>query len=66
MRTNLKVFRVKRNLTQEEIAKKIGFARATYTSIERGERHGRNSFWKELQKAFGISDADMWELMKNE
>ena len=50
----------------EEMAKKIGCTRATYSAIEAGNRDGRRTFWKDLQRAFNISDEDMWALMKNE
>ena len=64
MRTNLKVFRVKLKLSQEEMAKKIGCTRATYAAIENGTRNGRHVFWKKLQAAFDIPENEMWELMK--
>lgn len=64
MRTNLKLFRVKMMLSQDEIAEKIGCTRATYSSIESGKRDGRLAFWNDLQKAFGIADADMWALLR--
>lgn len=66
MRTNLKVFRVQNNLSQEEIAEKIGCKRATYAQIENGKRSGRQEFWENLQQAFAIPDSDVWRLMKNE
>lgn len=65
MRTNLKVFRVKAGLSQEAMAEKIGCTRATYSSIENGKRNGRQTFWKDLQKAFGLPDAEIWPLMDN-
>ncbi len=66
MRTNLKIFRVRLHLTQAEIAEKIGCTRATYTAIECGKRDGRKTFWRDLQTAFNIPDADMWALQINE
>lgn len=66
MRMNLKIFRVKHKLSQEEIAERIGFSRAAYAAVEAGRRDGRQSFWIALQKAFNIPDADMWALRKNE
>lgn len=65
-RTNLKVFRTKQKMTQEEMANCIGYMRATYSAIESGKRNGRQAFWKDLQAAFNISDAEMWELMKKD
>lgn len=66
MRTNLKVFRVKQNMTQGEIAEHIGYTRAAYSSIENGKRSGRDSFWNALQKAFSLEDTEMWALKKND
>ena len=64
IRTNLKVFRVKHNLTQEEIASRIGCIRPTYSAIENGKREGRKTFWGDLQMAFGLTDDEIQELMK--
>lgn len=66
MRTNLKVFRVKQKMTQDEMAEQIGYTRAAYSSIEKGKRNGRDAFWRDLQKAFNLDDTEMWSLMKNE
>lgn len=66
MRTNLKVFRVKRNLSQEQMADKIGCNRVTYSAIENGRRNGKQSFWVAFQKAFDIPDNEVWQLIKNE
>lgn len=64
MRKGLYMFRHDKRLSQAEMAEKIGCNRATYAAIEIGKRNGRVSFWKKLQKAFGIPDANIWELMK--
>jgi len=66
MRTNLKLFRVKKKMSQDEFADRIGCTRATYSSIESGKRDGRFTFWNDLQSAFKIPDADMWALCKND
>ena len=66
MRTTLKLLRVKHNLTQEEMADKIGVSRCTYAAIENGTRNGRDFFWESLQKAFNIPDEDMWKLKKKD
>lgn len=63
-RTNLKLFRVKHKLSQEEIAAKIGCIRATYSAIECGKRNGRETFWGDLRKAFNISENELSELKK--
>ena len=65
-RNNLKVFRVKHDLTQAEIADKLNYSRSQYALIERGERDGTQAFWNNLQAAFSVSDEEMWKLMKKE
>lgn len=65
-RTNLKLFRVKNKLSQEEMSAKIGYTRATYAAIESGRRSGHRAFWEDLQRAFDIPNAAMWELMKTD
>ena len=55
-----------KRLSQSEMAKKIGCSRATYSSIECGSRNGRVAFWKKLQRAFDIPDAELGGLMRND
>lgn len=66
MRLNLKLFRIKKNLTQSEFANKIGISRVAYSLIERGDRGGSFDFWVKLQNAFAVPDEEMFTLMKNE
>lgn len=66
MRKNLKVFRVRQDMTQGEMADRIGYTRAAYASIEKGKRDGRDAFWNDFQRAFNLEDSEMWTLMKNE
>ncbi len=66
MRTNLKLFRVKKNLTQEEMSQKIGCSRKTYACIENGLRDGRPRFWNSLQAAFDLQNPEVLELTKND
>lgn len=64
MRNGLYMFRHGKRLSQSEIAKKIGCSRATYSSIECGTRNGTMSFWRKLQQAFDIPDAEIGGLMR--
>ena len=64
MRNGLYMFRHAHKLSQDKISKKIGCNRATYAAIESGKRDGRVTFWKKLQKAFDISDAEIGGLMR--
>lgn len=66
MRTDLKVFRVKQKMTQEEFANKIGFSRSQYALIEQGNRNGTIDFWDKLKNTFEIPDTNMWRLMQND
>lgn len=63
-RTNLKVLRVRNNLSQQEMAERLGCARATYQAVETGQRTGSQKFWTAVQGKFMIPDCEMWELMK--
>lgn len=65
MRTDLKVLRVKNHLTQKELATKVGVSYATYNLIEQGKRKGSIEFWQGVQKAFNLTDAEMWQLYIN-
>ena len=62
MRTKLKIFRITHKLNQHEMAAKMGYERAYYGHIERGYMEGSAEFWARLQKAFGLTDAELEEL----
>lgn len=66
MRTNLKLLRVKHELSQLQMAEKLGVGRTTYVAIEKGQRDGSMGFWQTVQNVFNIPDAEMWGLMKLE
>lgn len=65
-RMNLKLFRVRHNLTQSEIAERVGYNRAAYALIESGARNPSIEFFTNLQESFNIPDEEMWRLTKNE
>ncbi len=62
---NLKILRVRKNLTQAELAEKVGVSNPTYNLIEQGKRKGSIEFWVKLQQVFNLSDAEMWQLYSN-
>ena len=64
MRNGLYMFRHSLKLSQQAMADKIGVNRETYASIERGARDGSLKFWRKLQTAFNIPDADIGALMR--
>ncbi len=51
-------------LTQEEIAKRIGISKPAYCNIERGLRFGSVNTWIKIQKLFDLPDAETWRLIK--
>lgn len=65
MRTKLKLLRVENNLTQNEMAKKTGVSIATYNKIENGTRNGSMEFWKNVQIAFNLTDAEVWNILQD-
>lgn len=64
MRTELKILRIKHNLTQTDIAQKLGISRSTYNLVEQGKRNGSKKFWLAVQNLFELGDAEVWKLQK--
>ena len=65
-RIALKQFRVGLDLTQEEMAYRMGVERTRYSGIENGYREGSMDFWQKLQQAFNVPACDMWQLMEKQ
>jgi transcriptional regulator with XRE-family HTH domain len=65
-RTELKVFRVKRGLSQAQFAEKIEFSRGHYARFENGEAETTLRFLEALQTAFGLSYEEAKALMKRD
>lgn len=63
-RHNLYMLRCDHKLTTEEMAKRTGVSRTTYSHIENGRRGGSQTFWSAVQREFEIPDEDMWKLQK--
>ena len=66
MRMKLKLFRISENLTQKEMADRIGCSCNSYQSVESGRRNGSIPFMQNLQAAFNLEGNFVMELMKNE
>ena len=64
MRTELKLFRVKNHLTQQQVAERVGVSRQVYSKIERGGSQGNTNVWVTFQRCFNIPDEYMYSLMK--
>lgn len=54
MRPNLQAARKTLQLTQQEMADKLGISLRYYQNIERGDRDGDFSIWDELEDITGI------------
>lgn len=63
-RRNLTLLRAKHGLTRQDMAKKIGIPRSTYSEIENAKRACSSKFLAKLQAAFDIPDTEMWALTK--
>ena len=61
-RTNLKIFRIRHNLTQSDMAARVNYDRAAYGAIESGARNPSIEFFMNLQAAFDVPNEQMWEL----
>ncbi|WP_238906146.1 helix-turn-helix transcriptional regulator [Clostridium sp. YIM B02506] len=54
MKNRIKLLRAERNLTQEELAEKLGIARPTLSNIERGKYTPKGNLVVKIIKHFGI------------
>lgn len=67
MRTEkMKILRITHNMTQSDVAEKIGISLSLYNLIENGKRVGSIETWKKIQELFSLSDKEMWSIMKDE
>lgn len=64
-RLELKVLRVKNDLTQRQAAKLLGVSLATYNLIENGNRRGSVDFWNKVQKQFNLTGEEVWNLQNH-
>ena len=62
MRKNLKMLRVENDLTQEQMAVRLGVTRTTYCNIENGKSNGTMSFWLTVHREF--PETDIAEMIK--
>ncbi len=58
MRKNLKLLRVENDLTQADMATRLGVTRTTYCNIENGKSKGSMTFWLAVKRAFPEIDID--------
>ena len=62
LRNNLKVFRAKHDLTQADLAERIGVTRKTINTIETGRFVPSTVLALKLARAFGVSVEELFEL----
>ena len=60
----MKVFRIKKHLTQAEMAERIKVGRALFGHVERGFQKGSADFWMKMKTAFSLSESEVEELKK--
>ncbi len=61
-RLNLKFFRQRLDLTQEEMAEKLGIAKVTYVNIELGNANPSFGVLEKFAEVFEVDD--VWEIFK--
>lgn len=61
-RYNLKTFRIMHDLTQQDMAYKLGISKSHYVSIEQGSQDPSFKLLEQFAKVFEYDD--IWELMK--
>ena len=60
MKNRLKVYRAKYNLTQEELAKKVGVTRQTIIAIEKGKYDPSLELAFKIARFFGVRIEDIF------
>ena len=63
MRFNLKIARIKKGLSQEELSKMIDISRTTYRNIESGKTEPKRNVMEKLSEAL---DTPIMDLFFNE
>ena len=62
--TCLKIWRIRRGITQNELSNLINFSREYISDIERGKNIGSMHFWFTAKIALAVSDDEFSELCK--
>ncbi len=62
LRNNLKVFRARNDLTQAELAERVGVTRKTINTIETGRFVPSTVLALKLARAFGVPVEELFEL----
>ena len=62
LRNNLKVFRARNDLTQADLAERVGVTRKTINTIETGRFVPSTVLALKLARAFGVAVEELFEL----
>lgn len=54
--------RIDHDLTQPQIAERLGISTSTYNLVENGKRRGSQYFWLKLQREFKLDGETMWKI----
>lgn len=65
-RTNLKIFRVKQNMSQDVMAREIGYTREHYRKVESGVYDYTLRFERAMCSRFNLTREEFEELMKKD
>lgn len=65
-RMNLKLFRIRKKLTQEEFAKVLGYSRNHYARIESGTNEAPLKLLVALSEKYGMTLDEARELVKSD
>jgi DNA-binding helix-turn-helix protein len=65
MRENLKRARKEKDLTQQEVADRLGIDIRYYKSLESGERLGSIQLWDKLEDLFRVHQRKLREISEN-
>lgn len=60
MRLNLKIARIKKGLSQEELSKMIDISRTTYRNIESGKTEPKRNVMEKLSKVLNTPIMDLF------
>lgn len=60
MRLNLKIARIKKGLSQEELSKMIDISRTTYRNIESGKTEPKRNVMEKLSKVLDTPIMDLF------
>lgn len=60
MGLNLKIARIKKGLTQDELCEMVGIGRTTLSQLEQGKANPKLTLMKKLSKALEVSPVELF------